>query len=152
MSGLKVSSLVQEYVFYRPDLTGKRVAHGTKIKLLKFKNILTNKAQRVVEGNEVICLVIFSPRVMVIKISRMAHFMYFLLDTRKYQSKFGQDIQTHLKGLVWLFHKILWIMYFGATISKISMFKNTGFQYSFVHAEMFLFTHNISRTVKSIAY
>ena len=92
MSGLKVSSLVRKYVFYRPDLTGKRVAHGTKIKLLKFKNILTNKAQRVVEGNEVICLVIFSPRVMVIKISRMAHFMYFLLDTRKYQSKFGQDI------------------------------------------------------------
>ena len=92
MSGLKVPSLVRKCVFYRPDLTGKRVAHGTKIKLLKFKNILTNKAQRVVEGNEVICLVIFSPRVMVIKISRMAHFMHFLLDTGKYQSKFGQDI------------------------------------------------------------
>ena len=86
MSGLKVSSLVRKCVFYRSDLTGKRVAHGTKIKLLKFKNILTNKAQRVVEENEVICLVIFSPRAMVIKISKMAHFMYFLLDTGKYQS------------------------------------------------------------------
>ena len=86
MSGLKVSSLVRKCVFYRSDLTGKRVAHGTKINLLKFKNILTNKAQRVVEENEVICLIIFSPRAMVIKISKMAHFMYFLLDTGKYQS------------------------------------------------------------------
>ena len=86
MSGLKVSSLVRKCVFYRSDLTGKRVAHGTKIKLLKFTNILTNKSQRVVEGNEVICLLIFNPRVIVFKISKMAHFMYFLLDTGKYQS------------------------------------------------------------------
>ena len=68
MSGLKVSSLVRKCVFYRSDLTGKRVAHGTKIKLLKFTNILTNKSQRVVEGNEVICLLIFNPRVIVFKI------------------------------------------------------------------------------------
>ena len=86
MSGLKVSSLVRKCVFYRSDLTGKRVAHGTKIKLLKFTNILTNKSQRVVEENEVICLLIFNPRVIVFKISKMAHFMYFLLDTGKYQS------------------------------------------------------------------
>ena len=92
MSGLRVSSLVRKCGFYRPDLTGKWVTHGNKIKLLNFKNILTNKAQRVVEENEVICPVIFSPKVMVIKISKMVHFMYFLLDTGKYQSQFEQDI------------------------------------------------------------
>ena len=37
MSGLKVSSLVQKCVFYRPELTGKWVPHGNEIKFLKFK-------------------------------------------------------------------------------------------------------------------
>ena len=37
MSDLKVSSIVRKYVFYRPELTGKRVPHGTEIKFLKFK-------------------------------------------------------------------------------------------------------------------
>ena len=55
-------------------------------------------------------------------------------------------------GLIWPFQKILWITYFGFTISKISTFKNAGFRYSFVHAEIFLFTHYVSRTVKSKAY
>ena len=34
----------------------------------------------------------FTSRVMVIKISKMADFMYFLLDTAKYKFQFGQDI------------------------------------------------------------
>ena len=51
MSGLKVPSLVRKYVFYRPELTGKRVPHGTEIKFLKFQNILTDRAQRVDEKN-----------------------------------------------------------------------------------------------------
>ena len=37
-------------------------------------------------------LVMFTPRVMVIELSKMADFMYLLLDTAKYQSQFGQDI------------------------------------------------------------
>ena len=39
MSGLKVSSLMQKCVFYRPELTGKWVPHGTEVKFLKLKNI-----------------------------------------------------------------------------------------------------------------
>ena len=38
-----------------------------------------NRAQRVHEKNSVICLVMFTPGVMVIKISKMTHFLYFLL-------------------------------------------------------------------------
>ena len=55
-------------------------------------SILTDRAQRVDEKNGFIYLVMFTPRVMVIKMSKMAHFMYFLLDTAKYESQFGQDI------------------------------------------------------------
>ena len=40
-----------------------------------------NRAQRVHKKNSVICLVMFTPGVMVIKMSKMAHFLYFLLIT-----------------------------------------------------------------------
>ena len=40
-----------------------------------------DRAQRVDEKNGVICLVMFTPRVIVIKMSKMAHFLYFLLIT-----------------------------------------------------------------------
>ena len=50
-----------------------------------------DRAQRVDEKNGIIYLVMFTPRVMVIKMSKMAHFMYFLLDTAKYQFQFRQD-------------------------------------------------------------
>ena len=37
---------------------------------------------------------------MVITMSKMAHFMDFLLMTAKNQSKFGENISVNLKGLV----------------------------------------------------
>ena len=37
MSGLKVSSLVQNFVFYRPELTRKWLSHGAEINSLKLK-------------------------------------------------------------------------------------------------------------------
>ena len=55
-------------------------------------NIATNRAQRVDEKNGIICLVIvFTPGVMVIKMSKMAHFLYFQQTTGKNQSQFGQN-------------------------------------------------------------
>ena len=51
-----------------------------------------DRAQRVDEKNWVIRLVMFTPKVMVITVSKMAYFIYFLLDPAKNQSQFGQDI------------------------------------------------------------
>ena len=49
------------------------------------------RAQRVDEKNGVTCLfIMFAPRVMVIKISKLAHFLHFVLATGKNQSQFGQ--------------------------------------------------------------
>ena len=49
------------------------------------------RAQRVGQKNGVTCLLImFTPRVMVTKLSKIAHFLYFVLMTGKYQSQFGQ--------------------------------------------------------------
>ena len=53
---------------------------------------LKDRAQRLDKKNGVICLVMFTPTVMVIKMSKMADFMYFLLDAEKYHFQFGQDI------------------------------------------------------------
>ena len=64
-------------------------------------NIPTDRAQRVDRNNGVICLVImFAPRVMVIKVSQMSHFLYFLLMPVKNQSQFGENIYVHLKDLI----------------------------------------------------
>ena len=46
-------------------------------------NISTDKTRWVDDKNGVIRLVMFTPRAMVIKMSKMAHFMFFLLDTVK---------------------------------------------------------------------
>ena len=78
--------------------------------------------------------------------------MYFLLDTPKISPNLGKIFKSICKVLFWPFQKVLWILYFWATISEISTFKNTGFRYSFFDAEIFLFIHDISRTVKSKAY
>ena len=60
--------------------------HGTK--LWRSRNAetkcITDRAQKVDEKNEVICLIIiFIPRVMVIEMSRMAHFFVFPADCSK---------------------------------------------------------------------
>ena len=53
---------------------------------MKYTN---NRARRVDEKNGVICLVImFTPGVVVIKMLKMAHFMYFLLMPAKNQRKY----------------------------------------------------------------
>ena len=67
---------------------------------MKFKNILTDRAQRVDEKNGVIRLVMFPRRVMVFKISKMTHFVYFLQET-------GEDLALSEKAMdyvLWNYH------------------------------------------------
>ena len=58
---------------------------GTEILSFELQkgNISVYRTQRAVEKNYVIRLVLFTPKVMVIRMSKMAHFMYFLLNTEK---------------------------------------------------------------------
>ena len=46
------------------------------------------------------CLILFTPGVMIIKMSKMADFLYFLLMTATNQSQFGQNTHVHLKDLI----------------------------------------------------
>ena len=71
-----------------------------------------DRAQRVDEKNGVIRLVMFTPRVTVIKTSKMAHFMYFQLDTaQKSVPVWGRYLSASLRSYL-AFQKTLWILYF----------------------------------------
>ena len=60
LATLKVSSLAYKCVFYRPEINAKGGAQGTE-----FWRSLN--------------VIMFAPGVMVIKMSKMAYFLYFLL-------------------------------------------------------------------------
>ena len=62
-------------------------------------NISTYRAQRVDEKNDVICLVMFTSKVMVIRMSKMAHLMYFLLNTEKNRPSLGKIFKCIWKVL-----------------------------------------------------
>ena len=64
-------------------------------------NLPTDRAQRLDEKNGIICLVIMlASGVIVIIMSKMAHFLYFLLMPANNQSQFGENIYVHLKDLI----------------------------------------------------
>ena len=78
-------SLACKFVFYRPEQNAKDDPMELNFKVLEMQkwNVPTDRAQRVDEKNGIVCLII---RVTVIKMSRMAYFLYFLLMTEKNQS------------------------------------------------------------------
>ena len=83
-------------------------------------NIPTDKTQRVDEKNGVIC---FTRRVIVIRMSKMTPFFcIFCWWRQKISHSLGKIFKyiVHLKDLVKLFQKMLWIIGFSATISKMS--------------------------------
>ena len=88
--------------------------------------------------SRVICLVtMFTPRVIVIQRSKMPNFLYVLLMPAKNQSESGQNIYVHLKDFIRLSQKILWIVGFWATISKILTFEDTETYYFFEYSAVF---------------
>ena len=78
LTGLKVLSLQCKQVFYRPKHNVKR---GDRMELnfegleMQKLNIPTEQAQRVDAKNGVLCpAVMFTPRVMVVKLSKLPYF------------------------------------------------------------------------------
>ena len=81
-------------------------------------NIPMVRAPRVYEKNGIISLfIMFTPKDVVIKISKMAHFLYFLLVAAKNWSQFRPNIYVHLKELTKFFKKMLKNFGFWATIN-----------------------------------
>ena len=96
LTGLKVSSLAFICVFYRPEhnAKGERDPMKLNFKVLEMQKLSIPmdraQSQTADEKNGVIYLVImFTPQVMAIKMSKMAGFLYFLLIPAKNPSQFG---------------------------------------------------------------
>ena len=71
LTTLKVSSLACKCVFYRPEQNAMERLHGTEFfKVLKYKNEIYQRIELI-------------PRVMVIKMSKMAHFFVFFAGASK---------------------------------------------------------------------
>ena len=80
---------------------------GLKCKVFEMQkwNISAYKAQKVNEKKNVIRLVMSSSKVMVIRISKMAHLMYFLLNTEKNRPSLGKIFKCIWKVLFGPFTK-----------------------------------------------
>ena len=92
MSDLEVSSLVQKCVQTRTYWKAGTSRKWNLVFEIQNWSKLKERAQRVDNKKEVIRLVMFTLIVMVIKMSNVTDFMYYLLDTAKYKFQFGQDI------------------------------------------------------------
>ena len=83
LTGLKVLSLECKCAFWRPEHNTKGDPMELNLEGLEMQkwNILTDMDQRLDEKNVVIYLVIkFALRIMVINISKIAHFIFFFSD------------------------------------------------------------------------
>ena len=104
LTGLKVSSLPCKQVFYKPKHNVKREdCMELNFKGLEIQkwNIPTERAQRLDEKNVALCLVVmFTPRVMVVKMSKLAYFLFFLLMAANNYSQFGQIFKCAQKILL----------------------------------------------------
>ena len=96
LTGLKVSSLASKCVYFTDQNIMQRwnsVELNFEGLEMQKQNTPTHRAQRADEKNGVICLgIMFVSRIMVIKMSKMTHFLYFLLMKAKNKSKFGKNI------------------------------------------------------------
>ena len=119
LTGLEVSSLACKCVFYRREHNAK--GGGTPWNWIQKWKIPTDRAHSVDGKNRVICrIIMFSTQVRIIKMLKMAAFCIFLLMPATNQSQFEQNIYMHLKDLTYNSQKMLGIVGFWGTISKIS--------------------------------
>ena len=110
LTHLQVSSLTCKCVFYRPEHNAKEGPTELNFEGLEMQNqnIPTDRAQKLDGKNGTICLVImFTPRDMGIKMSKMANFLCFLLMTGKNQLQFGLFSADDSKKSVTIWAKYL---------------------------------------------
>lgn len=111
LTSLKVSSLPHKCVFYRRYHKANGEPNGNEF-WRSWNAKLNIPTHMVDEKNGIICIIIwFIPGVLVIKMWKMVHFLYFLLMAGKHSAQFEQNIYVQLKNLK-LFQKMLRIIGF----------------------------------------
>ena len=118
LTAMKVSSLAPRCVFYRTTLTGKWGPYGTEIKFLKFKTEMHQRKGLKEYMRGVICLVMFTPRVMVIKCQKWFISCTFCWIQQNISSSLGKIFKCIWKALFGPFRK-----YYGLCTSELPLAK-----------------------------
>ena len=113
-------------------------------------NKSTYRAQRVDEKNNVIHLVMFTFKVMIIRMSKIAHLMYFLLNAEKNIPSLGKIFKCIGNVLFDPFTKYYGLWSSDLPLANCQHLKIQQFSFSFFFLD--ISTHNISRTITSKAY
>ena len=111
------------------------------------------------EKNDVIRLVMFTSKVMVIRMSKMAHLMYFLLNTEKNRPSLGKIFKCIWKVLFGPFTKYYGLWSSVLPLANCQHLETQDFtsplltqHFSFNLILFYISTPNFSRTVTSKAY
>ena len=100
-----MSSSACKCVFYRREHNAKGNPMELSFKGLEIQkwNIPTDRAQRVDKKNGVTCLIImFTPGVTVIKMSKIVHFLYFQLVTAKFSHNLSKNLKKNYAHFLWV--------------------------------------------------
>ena len=112
-------------------------------------DIPTDRAQRTNgKYGTIYPVFMFTPQVMVIKMSKMAHFFVFSAGASKKLVTVSTKYLCAFEDLLQLFQKMLWIVGFWATMSEISTLQDTEFHYFLLTQQFFdISTLHILQTV-----
>ena len=129
-------------------------------KLLECKNKIYQRIElKVDEKNDIIRLLMFTSKVMVIRMSKMAHLMYFLLNTEKNRPSLGKIFKCIWKVLFGPFTKYYGLWSSVLPLANCQHLETQDFtsplltqHFSFNLILFYISTPNFSRTVTSKAY
>ena len=147
---LKVLCLACKCLFHRPEQNKKGWTHENEFwRFWKQNwNIPIDRAQRADEKNGVIFLfIIFSPKVMVVNMSKITIFCIFCWLQQKIGHSLSKAFQYIAKILLNSFRKSYrWLARWLATISKMSFLENIELPYIFCWiSSIFIFLPSISQ-------
>ena len=113
-------------------------------------DIPTDRAQRVDKKNRVICLIImFAPGVMVIKMLKMAHFLYFLLMPAKISHSLEKIFMCIRKILFSSFRKCYGLLDSELPLARYQPLKIQSFIIFLLTQQFFIFLPSISTNSNS---
>ena len=109
-------------------------------------------ARRVDEENRVIHLVMFTPRVMVIKMPQIAYFMYFLWIQQKVRSSFGKISKCFYKALFGPFRKYYGLRSSELPLAKFRRLKMQDFSIPLLTQQFFWYSQLSPKPTKQIIF
>ena len=104
---------------------------------MKYTNRQSSKSKNQLKNWVTFSVIMFTPRVMVIKMSKMAYVLYFLLMEAKSNSQFAQNIQVPLQNLIYILF----------TLESIFFLLSRVFYFSSIYISQTVTTKPMNQTI-----